>query len=80
MDFMGMFLELAKTPAFAEKVNERFAKYAAEKQIPAGAKENHLMTWNTATQAGAEVLAEIIGETMEKHPFLAKQAMKMLEV
>lgn len=78
MDFVGMFSQLAEAPEFSTKVAAKFAAYCEEKKIPVNYRQNHATTWNKAAAIGAETLAEIIGETMEKHPYLAKQAMKMM--
>lgn len=80
MDFEAMFLELAKQPEFQQKVSERFKQYATKKQIPMEFQRNHTVTWDEGAQAGAAALAAIIGETMAKHPYLAKQAAKMMGV
>lgn len=80
MDFVGMFAQMAEDPAFTKKVALKFAAYCEEKKIPAMYRQNHATTFNTAAAIGAEILAEIIGETMEKHPYLAKQAAKMMGV
>ena len=79
MDFIGMFTQLARQPEFAAKIAEKFATYCLAKQIPPGTvRTNHGVTWNEAALAGADALAEIIGEELERHPFLAKQAAKMM--
>lgn len=80
MDFVGMFAQLSEAPEFSQKVAAKFSAYCEEKKIPVAYRQNHATTWNKAAAIGAEVLAEIIGETMEKHPYLAKQAAKMLGV
>jgi hypothetical protein len=80
MDFEGMFRELANTPEFWAKVFDRFTVYAAEKHLTETIEANHRVTWTAAAQAGAEAMAAIVGEEMEKHPFLAKQAAKMMGI
>ena len=80
LDFEGMFGGLAQTPDFTVKVEAKFQEYAKERKIPEGspAYDNHHTTYQAAAAAGAGILAEVIGGTFEKHPFLAKQAEKML--
>lgn len=78
MDFVGMFAQLAESPEFQKKVAEAFANWVEVKKIPGPYRPNHDATFTEGAKHGASALAEIIGETMEKHPYLAKQAMKLL--
>lgn len=80
LDFEGMFGGLAQTPDFTAKVEAKFQEYSKQRNIPenTAAYDNHHTTFQVAAAAGAEILAEVIGGTFEKHPLLAKQAEKML--
>jgi len=74
-----MFQQLANNPEFKKRVQARFKSYSTDVHIPAGiALANHQKTWDLAAATGADVLSEIIADEMEAHPFLAKQAAKLI--
>jgi hypothetical protein len=79
VDFEGMIRELLETPAFKAAIAERFEGFAEHKHMPEQVRPNHRLTWDAAVESTAECFAGAIGEAMEKHPWLAKQAMKLME-